>query len=433
MRRLLIISPRFPPKNSPDHHRVRTSLPYYRQYGWDPTVLCLTPETADGVDDPTLLESVDSGIRVVRLPAWRESVCRRFGFGQLDYRCLLPIYRAGCRLLNSERFDLVYFSTTAFLNLILGPLWKRQSGCKVVYDFQDPWYQADQHNYTPANAPGGWFKYRFSQMLSRHAERFALRAADHVISVSQGYVRDLSSRYPWLGRERFTVIPFGAVPLDYETQRRTGIRHNLFDQDRRFLRWVYVGRGGPDINPVLAVFFQQLARLKQSIPDLAARLRVHFVGTNYSPCYRTFKVVEPLAHQFGVSDLIFEHSERIPYFEALSLMEESDAVLLVGSVSADYTASKLFNCVLSKKPVLALFHAGSLVSQIAPKFSNVFLASFQETPEESSFAVAVARGLSWLASGPQIEGENELALRPFTAECLTAQQCAAFDSTFDYS
>jgi hypothetical protein len=130
------------------------------------------------------------------------------------------------------------------------------------------------------------------------------------------------------------------------------------------------------------------------------------VGTNYSPGHRTFKVVEPLAREMGVGDMLIESSERIPYFEALSLMMESDAVLLVGSESADYTASKLFNCVLSKRPVLALFHGRSLVSRIAPKFSSVRLATFQESPGEPSFARAIARGIRWLSTGPEVvEGD----------------------------
>ncbi len=34
MKRVLIISPHFPPINAPDCQRVRMSLPYYRRYGW---------------------------------------------------------------------------------------------------------------------------------------------------------------------------------------------------------------------------------------------------------------------------------------------------------------------------------------------------------------------------------------------------------------
>src|SRR5262245_28838150 len=126
MHKILIVSPRFPPKNSADLHRVRTSLPYYRRFGWDPTVLCLTPASCDGVEDPMLAESLPKDIKVVRAAAWSEEKCRRFGFGHLDYRCLIPLYRTGCELLGQDHYDVVFFSTTAFLTFLLGPIWKRR-------------------------------------------------------------------------------------------------------------------------------------------------------------------------------------------------------------------------------------------------------------------------------------------------------------------
>src|ERR1700721_1071767 len=92
MREVLIVSPRFPPINAADVHRVRTSLAYYRRFGW------------------------------------------------LSYRSLLPLYRAGSRLFRERRYDVVFFSTTVFMSFVLGRLWKRRFGCKIVYDFQDPWY-----------------------------------------------------------------------------------------------------------------------------------------------------------------------------------------------------------------------------------------------------------------------------------------------------
>ncbi len=99
-RRVLIVSPRFPPVNAPDHHRVRASLPFYRRFGWAPTVLCVEPATiSDSVIDPCLAVSLPTELRLVRVSAWDETVCRRVGFGQLDYRCLWPLYRAGTALL----------------------------------------------------------------------------------------------------------------------------------------------------------------------------------------------------------------------------------------------------------------------------------------------------------------------------------------------
>ena len=124
------------------------------------------------------------------------------------------------------------------------------------------------------------------------------------------------------------------------------------------------------MDPILNALFTALARMARAGPGYAARLHLHFVGTNYAPPERTAKLVEPLARRHALEQRVHECSTRIPYFEALALNEESDGLLLVGSSSADYTASKLFNCILSKKPILALFHRHSMVVDMARRFPN---------------------------------------------------------------
>ncbi len=426
MRKLLIVSPRFPPKNAPDLHRVRTSLSYYRGFGWEPTVLCLTPESSDGVDDAMLEESLPKDIDIVRVAAWSEKKCRRAGFGHTDYRCWLPLFRAGTRLLKRERYDVVFFSTTVFLTFLMGPIWKRRFGCRIVYDFQDPWYQAGSSPYTKSNAPGSWWKYRLVQSMAQFFEKHALESADHVISVSPGYVRNLSLRYPWLAADQFTELPFGFAAQDLDFVARTGVEHGLFQRDKNVVRWVYAGRGGPDMNPALSVFFEQLGKLRKRAPQFVQRLRIHFVGTNYSPAQRTCKVIEPLAARYGVHDLVEEHSERIPYHQTLSLYSDSDAVLLFGSDSGDYTASKFFNCMAAKKPVLALFHRESLVTTLAKCFPNVAMANFDPDPSGPEFAIAVARGMEWLRNPTFDASVIDSELAPWSARELTRIQCSIF-------
>lgn len=427
LRRVLIVSPRFPPKNAPDHHRVRMSLPFYRKFGWDPTVLCISPETSDSLDDPALGDSLPRDARVVRIPAWSEQKCRRFGFGHLDYRCLVPLYDAATELLKRESYDVVFFSTTSFLAFLLGPILKRRFGCKVVYDFQDPWFHGETSLYTRHNWPGRWWKLRIGQMVARYGEAFAMKAADHVISVSDGYVSTLRARYAWMRDLDFTVLPFGVAQADFDFVSSNNVHHNIFRANPDRVRWVYAGRVGPDMFSILEVLFRQLAVLKAERPDFARRLDICFVGTNYSPAERTFDVVVPLAGKYGLAEMVVEHSERIPYFETLSLYCESDGILLIGADSGDYTASKLFNCVLARKPVLALFHAESLVSRLAPAFSNVFLCRFQVTPAEPAFGVTLSRGLKWLEE-VEIDGSAvSTRIAPWSAEELTLEQCAIFD------
>jgi hypothetical protein len=374
MRDILIICPRFPPANAADAHRVRLSLPLYRSFGWNPIVLTADDE-APSSKDPMLLDSIPDDIEIVRVPIWRETVTRRFGFGQIDYRSFVPLFRAGTRLIRERKIALVFFSNTAFLSFALGPIWKKRFGCKIIYDFQDPWYEGERKPYTPENAPGSWRRYQLTQAIARRLEPVSMRAADHIISVSSSYIEELKARYPFLGGVGATVLPFPASELDYEYVARRGVQQNVFVKDGR-KHWVYAGRGGPDMEFALSALFHHLRELKRADPDLSSKLQVHFVGTSYAPAGRSVKTIEPLARRFGVDDLVQEVSHRLPYFETLALYRDGDAVLLIGSDSADYTASKLFNCVLSGQPVLAIFHAGSLVTSIARELSCVHLTTF---------------------------------------------------------
>jgi hypothetical protein len=428
-RRLLIISPKFPPVSSPDLHRVRTSLSHYRSCGWQPTVLSISPETSEGVDDPLLAESIGKDEEIVRVPAWNEALCRKFGFGLLEYRALLPLYRAGNRLLAERKYDVIFFSTTAFLTLALGPLWKSRFGTKLVYDIQDPWYHGAEDPYSPSNAPGGWARYRLSQNIAKFAERFAMQAADGIISVSPGYVDMLCRRYAFLNAGMFDIVPFGVAREDYAIANRL----NATPEIRDVRRLVSVGRGGVDMEEILAVFFSQLAALRKKKPETASSLRIDFIGTNYASAGRSQKLVTPIAARYGLDGMVTEKSERIPYFEALAAYTASDGILLFGSTSPDYVASKLFNCVASAKPILAMVRASSFMAKVGATFPNIRLATFAASPEETSFADAIAEGLIDLSAVRFTESEIERALAPWSAETLTKRQCQSFDRACDHA
>jgi hypothetical protein len=178
---------------------------------------------------------------------------------------------------------------------------------------------------------------------------------------------------------------------------------------------------------VLGEFLTSLGRLRRENPAATARLRLDFVGSDYAAPERAYKRVTPIADAYGVGDLIEEDAQRIPYFEAIALYQTSDAILLVGATEADYTASKLMTCVLSKKPILALFHRSSLVAEIAAQFPNVFLATFAETPTEPAFRAQVAKGIEWLLAPDFDASRIDALVKPWSAEELTRRQCAIFD------
>ena len=139
-RKVLVVSPHFAPINAPDMHRVRMMLPYIRDFGWEPTILAVDPADIEGgVVEPILENTYPVDIRVIRVRGLPPRFTRWAGVGSLWLRCGLALGRAGEALLRSERFDLIFFSTTQFEAFNLGPRWKARFGVPFVIDYQDPW------------------------------------------------------------------------------------------------------------------------------------------------------------------------------------------------------------------------------------------------------------------------------------------------------
>src|ERR1043166_7452429 len=139
MRRLLIVSPNFPPVNAVDMHRVRLSLPYFRDFGWEPRVLAVDPARVENAREPLLLETIPVHVPVHHCGAFDARLTTRVGVAALALRALPFLYRAGARLIREHRPDLIYFSTTSFPVLALGRLWKKRFGVPFIVDMQDPW------------------------------------------------------------------------------------------------------------------------------------------------------------------------------------------------------------------------------------------------------------------------------------------------------
>jgi len=389
-------------------------------------VLAVAPEHVEAVRDPALLRTFPEDTPITHVGAISVQLTRRIGLGSLGLRALLPLYRSGSGLLRRRRFDLVYFSTTVFLAMALGPLWKRHFGVPYVLDMQDPWL-SDYYETSGARPPGGWFKHAFAQWQARCLEPGTMRRAAHIISVSPGYPTMLRARYPDIPADRFSVLPFGASERDMETVSREGIRHSIFSPGDGFIHWTYLGRGGADMAKGLRGLFLALRSVRQRNPR-AGRLRLHFVGTSYAPEGRAEKTIEPLARELGVGDLVSEQTCRIPYLQGLALLRDSDAVLVVGSDDPMYSASKVYPCILAGRPLLAILHEASLAGEVIRQCRAGEVVGFQSTQTSDQLAERIAGAVCHLLELPPgtASSFDRSAFAPYTAREMTRQQCAVF-------
>ena len=425
MKRVLIISPQFPPVNSADMHRVRQSLPYFGAAGWEPVVIAVEERSAGAYSrDERLLETIPGEVEVHHVKALPEQFTRRFGLGSLSIRAAWHIYRKGCRLLRGRKFDLVYFSTTAFHVMALGPLWKRKFGVPFILDIQDPW-RNDFYLSKPAHErpPKFWLSYN----LDKYLEAFTVPKADGIISVSAAYCDTFLERYPSLRATQCRVIPFGAAMADLDVLEKMGLSSGSIHFQPGKINVVYAGRGGHDLRFALSIIFSALAMGKAQQPDLFNKLHCWFAGTSYAKEGAGKKTVEPVAAAYGVQDQVTEITARLPYFETLQLLQQADMLLVPGSTDTAYTASKIYPYVMMRKPMLAVFNRHSGIVDFLKDNGFGYVLSFDHTcrqPEDYTLPFFEA----WkqvLENGQSLPDMNRFG--PFTARQRTFEQTAFFD------
>ncbi len=424
MKTVLIVSPRFPPVNAPDHQRVRMMLPDLHSRGWEPVVLCVAPEYVEGSIEQGLLATIPSDVEVIRVNAVPHQLTRRAGFAGLAFRAHRALRNEGDRLLRERKFDLVFFSTTEFGLIPLGRRWKKLFGVPYVVDLQDPWVNT-HYEETGAVPPGGRLKHRITQSVARLQEGPTLRDADQVVSVSAGYVSDLANRYANLDQSRFSVIPFGGSRLDLAAAKNT--QQTIFAPADGKLHWVYAGTAPPGIRLALTAL---LTALKRAFDEGILRrdsIRLHFIGTDYAPAALAKPRVAPIALSLGMDDVLIEHPARIPYLEVLRCLEDSDAALILGWNDPGYTASKLYPYILAEKPLLSILHEKSSANQVMRDTRAGVPVTFNENDTEDALSRRVFDG--WF-SGSRFALKPETIwteFAPYTAESMTEKVVAVFD------
>jgi hypothetical protein len=426
LRRVLIVSPNFVPVNSPDMQRVRMSLAHFRDFGWEPVVLAVDPEFVEGVIDPVLEHTHPQDIPIFRVRALPTRLTRKIGLGSLGLRAFPFLYREGRRLIRQFKIDLTYFSTTMFPAMAMGRLWKLEFGVPFLLDMQDPWVSDYHESRDKGQLPP---KFRAMNLVHRVLEPWTMKEADGLIAVSAGYIETLNRRYPRLAAKPSAVLPFGAAENDFEALRAHPQQNRFFRRDPAdLIHGVYAGCAGPAMAPALRVIFTAFRRGLQENPELFSRVQMHFIGTDYAPDHRSKESVAPVAAECGVSEYVHEWTHRIPYFEALQLLVDSDFLLVPGLDDPQYTASKICPYILARKPLLCVFQESSNVCGTLEILGAGTLLKFKPEVHASSFAAELCGLWAELLSRlPFVPDTDWGAFSQFGAREGTRKQCLVFD------
>ena len=402
--------------------RIRMSLPYFSENGWNAEVVMVNEIYNDLSKDQLLLKNIPDHIVIHKVKALSKKITSKFGLGSLGLRSIYFYREYVNKLLNIKCYDLIYFSTTEFSVTILGNYWKKKFNIPYVIDMQDPWHSTYyQDKPMSARPPKYWFSYR----LNKYLEPIAMKNVNGLISVSQGYLETLVNRYPNLEYVPKEVITFGAYREDSLLVKQQSVKFKIgFDYNPTFKHFVYLGRGGVDMKDAVMILFKAFKTGLEKNFSIFDKARFHFIGTSYAPSGEGVKTIEPLADILGIGKYVEERTDRISLYDGLFTLGQADALVIVGSNDADYTASKIYPYIMAQKPIIAIFHSQSSANKILETCTNVQvnpLLNNEETQEKVIKCI-----LDILLDRVTIKINSE-KFANYSAEAMTCKQVELFN------
>jgi len=428
MKNVVILAPEFTPSSYPPALRARFFARHLPEFGWNPIVLTTDPRNYEAAVDPENEKLLDPALEVVRTDALPLKWTRKVGFSDISLRTMWPHWRALKEMCRNRKIDLIFVSVPPNFPIALARLAHARFGIPYMLDYNDP-IITDHYSKLPRHQrPPKWGVVR---RLYGILEPFALKRADQIVGVADSYMAGLFTNYPWLRGKQATAIPFGVEPEDFDYVRANPRKNPIFDPSDGCFHISHVGSGGPEMGNVLRAFFQAIRNLREADGKLFSKVRMHFVGTTYAANADGRYQILPFAREFGLDDVVEEQPKRVPHLDAIQILLDSNALLVVGSEAPHYTASKIFPYILAGKPLLAVLreesHAGKLMRELGAGTAVTFGPGRPLTAIHGDIGSAVKEMLC-LPRGWRPPTRRE-TFEPFTARAVTARLAEVFDRT----
>ncbi len=368
MRNLLIIYPHFPPSNLTGVHRPRLIANFIEEFGWHPVVLTVDSNFYEEPLDWDLVKTVKPHVEIYYTKA--RKVPKPRIYGDIGLRAFKFLKIRALEIITSKKIDFIWIPIPSFYVALLGRILYEKTGIPYGIDYIDPWVR-DIHNRK------NW-RYVLSNAVARILEPYAVKKAALISSVSEEYFLPVIDRnFKNKPKPRTIAMPYGFDPDDYKAKP---VKKIYPWQGKKCKVLMYAGAFLPNSGYFLQVLFKVVKSLKDN--GLFDDFCFYFIGTgNY-----IHKSVEAYANEAGLNDVVFEIRQRFPYLNILDMLENSDGIIVLGSTERHYTASKIFQSLLSRKPIFAMFHHQSSTVRILEEANATnFLVKYFPGENEDDF------------------------------------------------
>ena len=346
MKKILILYPHFPPSNLAGVHRPRLFAQHLPDFGWEPVILTVNEKFYEEKLDHNLVTLLPKSLRIVKVNAFN----RKGPLGDIGLRGFFQLNKKAKWLIRKEKFDFLYIPIPSFYCALLGRWLYNSTGIKYGIDYIDPWV----HQFPGSDKK--WSRHWFSTKLAKMLEPIAVKSASLITGVAEGYYLPVIERNPHLQKIVTGAMPYGGEERDHVIVASLHIKPYLFQKKVAKFQFVYAGAMLPKAYLPLENIFKAIAANRA----LFINTEFHFIGTGKTPDDKNGYNIKPLAEKFNLyNTTVFEYPERIPYLDVLVHLNIADAVFILGSTESHYTPSKVYQAVLSAKPIFAVLHQDS--------------------------------------------------------------------------
>lgn len=352
-KKILIISPHYPPSNLAAVHRSRLFAEHLPLFGWEPIILTVHEDYYEEVLDWNLHALLPGKQRIVKVNAYHITKPRIIG--DIGLRAFFQLRKRALKVIRSEQIDFVYIPIPSFYVSLIGRYLNKKTGVKYGIDYIDPWVHVFPGSENVFSRH--WFSSKFSKIL----EPRAVKNASLITGVSEGYYEGVKERNPALLEKCiFGAMPYGGEARDHEFVKKLNLKPYLFQKNNK-IQFVYAGAFLPKAYSVLEKIFQSI----QGNLNLFDQVEFHFIGTGSQTDDSKSYCIKPLAEKYGLWDTVVkEYPARLPYLDVLIHLESADGALIVGSTESHYTPSKVYQSVLANKFILAVLHSESTACNV---------------------------------------------------------------------
>ncbi len=439
MKNILIISPHYPPSNLAAVHRSRLFAQHLPAFGWNPIILTVHEDFYEEALDWNLHKLIPADQRIDKVSAFKVGKPRLVG--DIGLRAYFQLRRRALELIRAEKIDFVYIPIPSFYMALLGPYLFKRTGIPYGIDYIDPWVHV---------FPGSdkiLSRHWFTTQLAKFLEPIAVKHASLITGVSEGYYKPVLDRSPHLKTQALTAaMPYGGEESDHDFIRAKGKETSStpLPSAGKFnpstpstCKFIYAGAMLPKAYKPLEEIFKALQPPSLGLPTSGwltsstlqplqplQPLQLHFIGT--------LGTIKSIAEKHGLyGTTVFEHPDRIPYLDVLTQLEAADAVFILGSTEPHYTPSKVYQGVLSGKPILAVLHEQSTAVNVLRASNAGIVITMKGEEDLDTLSARFLEGLREFENFRKTFDPskiNRAVFEQYSAKAVTAQLVEKLDS-----